>query len=97
MEEPKINAWSLVGHEVELLGHAVQVINGLGANVIEIDQMTNRMHYGEKQSCTSHYFMELQNRKIIGQKIRSKILEIMIIPVCGHLMEYTDVRSFLSF
>lgn len=73
MEEPKIDAWSLVGREVELLGHAVQVINGLGANVVEIDQMTNRMHYGEKQSCTSHYFMELQKKKN-HQKIVQKFL-----------------------
>ena len=71
MEKPKIDAWSLVGREVELLGHAVQVINGLGANVVEIDQMTNRMHYGEKQGCTSHYFVELQNRKIIKKSFKN--------------------------
>ena len=73
MEEPKIDAWSLVGREVELLGHAVQVINGLGANVIEIDQMTNRMHNGEKQGCTSHYLVELQKRKIIKNSFKNSL------------------------
>ena len=62
LEEPEVDARPLVGSEAHLLGHAVEVVDGLRANVIEIDQVAGRVQDGEEQRGARNYFMELQMR-----------------------------------
>ena len=62
LKKPKIDAGSLISGESHLLGHTVQMVYGLSANMVKIDQMARRMHNGEKERRARHDLVELQMR-----------------------------------
>ena len=62
LKKPKIDAGSLISGESYLLGHTVQMVYGLRANMVKIDQMTRRMKHGEKERRARHDLVKLQMR-----------------------------------
>lgn len=48
LEEPKCDVWFFVTGKVELFRQTVEMGNWLGSDVIEVDEMTDRVEDGEK-------------------------------------------------